>query len=74
MLAQFRRNIYNQRHPPYGTDMSPSDCSIFGLLKITFQGRMFYSDEEVQEAVAELVNDVGGEINFTQFTIAPSVE
>ncbi len=49
-------------HTPYCPNMLPCDYSIFGRLKITLQGRMFRTHEEMQEVVTKWMNNVGGKI------------
>ena len=39
------------QHPPYIPDLSPCDFHIFGDLKKDIRGRLFHSDEEVQDWV-----------------------
>lgn len=57
-------NFTQIRHPPYSPDLSPCDFAIFGPLKMALQGRTFNSDEEVEKAVTEWVNNAGGEMWF----------
>jgi histone-lysine N-methyltransferase SETMAR len=40
-------------HPPYSPNFVPSDFHIFGPLKEAMGGKLFRSDEEVQQAVHE---------------------
>jgi histone-lysine N-methyltransferase SETMAR len=38
-------------HPPYSSDLAPSDYFLFGSLRKALRGRQFTSDQEVKEAV-----------------------
>jgi len=38
-------------HPPYSSDLAPSDCFLFRVMKKFLLGKRFSSDEEVKEAV-----------------------
>jgi hypothetical protein len=38
-------------HPPYPTDLVPSDFHVFGPLKDVLSGTQFWDDDEVQLAV-----------------------
>ena len=40
-------------HPPYSSDLAPSDFHVFGPLEEAIGGKSFRSDEEVQQAVHE---------------------
>jgi histone-lysine N-methyltransferase SETMAR len=38
-------------HPPYSSDLAPSDFHLFGLLKNHLGGKRFIDDEEVETEV-----------------------
>jgi histone-lysine N-methyltransferase SETMAR len=38
-------------HPPYSSDLAPSDFNVFGPLKQAMGGKSFRSDKEVQQVV-----------------------
>jgi len=38
-------------YPPYSPVLAPSECHLFGPLKVALRGRRFTSDQEVKEAV-----------------------
>lgn len=40
-------------HPPYSSDLAPSDFYLFSKLKKDLRGRKFNNDEELQQAVLE---------------------
>jgi transposase len=39
------------KHPPYSSDLAPSDYHLFGPLKDALRGRHFASDQELKEVV-----------------------
>jgi histone-lysine N-methyltransferase SETMAR len=43
-------------YPPYSPDIAPSDFHVFGPLKEAMGGKSFRNDEEVQQAVHELLH------------------
>jgi len=42
-------------HPAYSPDLAPSDFHLFGPLKNALRGRRFAADDEVKEAVHDLL-------------------
>ena len=40
-------------HPPYSSDLAPSDFHVFGPFKAAMGGKSFRPDEEVKQAVHE---------------------
>jgi hypothetical protein len=45
-------------HPPYGSDLTPSDFWLFGSMKKSHTRRMFCDVDEFLEAVSELLNGI----------------
>jgi len=43
-------------HPPYSSDLVPSDFWLFPELKETFKGQQFSSDAEVEAAVCRWIS------------------
>ena len=42
-------------HPPYNPELAPSDYHLFGPLKEALRGRRFTADQELKEAVHEIL-------------------
>ncbi|GBM01336.1 Histone-lysine N-methyltransferase SETMAR [Araneus ventricosus] len=54
-LQNFRSGVLE--HPSYSPDLSPCDFHIFGPLKRALQATLFYSDDEVKEAVQDFLKN-----------------
>lgn len=46
-------------HPPYSPDLAPSDCFLFGQLKIFMQGRRFQSRSGLGSAIHRWAQSLG---------------
>lgn len=45
-------------HPAFSPDLAPSDFYLFGKVKHLLQGKEFESEEELFEAIIEILNDI----------------
>ena len=54
LLAQFGWTVVP--HPPYSSDLAPSDYHLFPKLKDHLSGEKFTSDNKVKKAVTQLLN------------------
>jgi histone-lysine N-methyltransferase SETMAR len=59
-LQEFGWEVFE--HPAYSPDLGPSDFHLFPKLKEFLGGRRFKSDEEVKDAVKELLNGLATEV------------
>jgi hypothetical protein len=48
-------------HPPYSPDLAPSDFFLFGYVKAKLQGMEFLSDQELLEAIREVVSGIASD-------------
>ena len=53
-----RNNIETVPHPPYSPDLAPSDFYLFPNLKRPLRGRHFQDDNDLLQAVGEVVRDL----------------
>jgi histone-lysine N-methyltransferase SETMAR len=62
MAAATDRGFKMSPHPPYSTELAPSDFYLFPKLKTKRRGRRFGSNEGVMEAVNEFFDDQNSSI------------
>ena len=48
-------------HPAFSPDLAPSDFYLFGKVKHLLQGKEFESEEELFEAIIEILNGISKE-------------
>jgi histone-lysine N-methyltransferase SETMAR len=48
-------------HPPYSSDLAPSDFFLFGYVKGRLKEMVFPSYEELLDAISEVVTDIESE-------------
>ena len=53
-------------HPPYSTDLAPSDYFLFRVMNKFLRDKRFSSDEEVKEAVTNLFEEQSKDFFFSR--------
>jgi hypothetical protein len=50
--------LVNVPHPPYSSDLTPSNFWLLGHIKISLAGRVFNGVDELLETVIEFLNEI----------------
>jgi histone-lysine N-methyltransferase SETMAR len=53
-----KNHIYRMMHPPYSSDISPCGFWLFGMLKQILRDREVSSNDEIEDAIAQVWNDL----------------